>query len=161
VVLEIEQEVNSLTGATLVASQAAADLITNERKIRTKVLAQDGRVVVLGGLIKDDVQSSEQRVPLLGDIPFFGRLFRNDAVSISKTNLLIFIRPTIIRDDKELAGATAIKYRHIREQQQNQREQGLMFFGDDEVPVLPDWEQRILELEEIREAVRSPEPETP
>lgn len=160
VVLEIEQEVNSLTGATLVASAAAADLITNERKIRTKVLAEDGRIVVLGGLIKDDVQSTEQRVPLLGDIPYFGRLFRNDAVSVSKTNLMIFIRPTIIRDDKALAGATAQKYRHIRDQQRVQKEQGLMFFGDSEVPVLPDWEQQILQLDKIRDDLRSPMPES-
>ncbi|MEM1404455.1 MAG: type II secretion system secretin GspD [Pseudomonadota bacterium] len=161
VVLSIEQEVNSLTGATLVASSSAADLITNERKLQTKVLASDGRVVVLGGLIKDDIQSTEQRVPLLGDIPYFGRLFRNDVVSVTKTNLLIFIRPTIIRDDKELAGATALKYRYIRDRQDAMREQGLMFFEDDDVPVLPDWEQRILELNEIREDVRDPEPETP
>jgi general secretion pathway protein D len=161
VVLDIEQEVNSLTGATLVASAAAADLITNERKIRTKVLAQDGRVVVLGGLIKDDVQSSEQRVPILGDIPYFGRLFRNDAVSVTKTNLLIFIRTTIIRDETQLAGATAQKYRFIRDQQQAQREQGLLFFGDDRIPMLPDWERQILQLEEIREEVRSAEPKSP
>jgi general secretion pathway protein D len=61
------------------------------------------------------VQSTEQRVPLLGDIPLLGRLFRNDAVSVTKTNLLIFIRPTIIRDDRQLAGATALKYRYIRD----------------------------------------------
>ncbi|MFK7829220.1 MAG: type II secretion system secretin GspD [Congregibacter sp.] len=156
VVLDIEQEVNSLTGANLLASSAAADLITNERKIQTKVLAQDGRVVVLGGLIKDDVQNSEQRVPLLGDIPFFGRLFRNDSVTVTKTNLLIFIRPTVIRDEKELAGATALKYRYIRDQQLLRRERGLMFFGDDEVPVLPDWASQIEQLEEIREDVRTP-----
>jgi general secretion pathway protein D len=161
VVLDIEQEVNSLTGATLVASASAADLITNERVIRTKVLAADGRIVVLGGLIKDDVQSVEQRVPFLGDIPYFGRLFRNDAVSVSKTNLLIFIRPTIIRDDRELAGATALKYRYIRDTQIRQREQGLPFFGEDAVPMLPDWEQQILDLERIREEVRSPAPESP
>ncbi len=155
VVLDIEQEVNSLTGATLLASAAAADLITNERKIQTKVLAQDGRVVVLGGLIKDDVQSTEQRVPILGDIPVLGRLFRNDAVSVTKTNLLIFIRPTIIRDERALAGATAQKYRHIRDQQQLQRDRGVSFNNDDVVPVLPDWERQILELEKIREDVRS------
>ena len=155
VVLDIEQEVNSLTGATLLASAAAADLITNERKIQTKVLAQDGRVVVLGGLIKDDVQSTEQRVPILGDIPVLGRLFRNDAVSVTKTNLLIFIRPTIIRDERALAGATALKYRHIRDQQQLQRDRGVSFNNDDVVPVLPDWERQILELEKIREDVRS------
>lgn len=155
VVLDIEQEVNSLTGATLIASAAAADLITNERKIQTKVLAQDGRVVVLGGLIKDDVQSTEQRVPILGDIPMLGRLFRNDAVSVTKTNLLIFIRPTIIRDERALAGATALKYRHIRDQQQQQRDRGVSFNENDVVPLLPDWERQILELEEIREDVRS------
>jgi general secretion pathway protein D len=161
VVLDIEQEVNSLTGATLTASAAAADLITNERKIQTKVLAADGRIVVLGGLIKDDLQSTEQRVPLLGDIPLLGRLFRNDAVSVTKTNLLIFIRPTIIRDDRQLAGATALKYRAIRDRQNQQREQGLPFFGDDQVPVLPDWEDDIRALEKIRDDVRAVPPGSP
>ena len=164
VVLDIEQEVNSLTGATALASAAAADLITNERRLQTKVLAQDGRVVVLGGLIKDDVQSTQQRVPLLGDLPVLGRLFRNDAVSVTKTNLLIFIRPTIIRENEELAGATAIKYRAIRERQRESRETGMPFFDDDEMPVLPDWEDQIRQLEIIRDDVRSQpqrEPETP
>jgi general secretion pathway protein D len=153
VVLDIEQEVNSLTGATATASAAAADLITNERRLQTKVLAADGRVVVLGGLIKDDVQSTEQRVPLLGDIPLLGRLFRNDAASITKTNLLVFIRPTIIRDETQLAGATAIKYRAIRERQRRLREAGLPFFSDSEMPVLPDWEEQIRQLEIIRDSV--------
>jgi general secretion pathway protein D len=160
VVLDIEQEVNSLTGATVLASAAAADLITNERKIQTKVLAGDGRIVVLGGLIKDDVQSTEQRVPLLGDIPLLGRLFRNDAVSVTKTNLLIFIRPTIIRDDEQLAGASAQKYRFIREQQDRQREAGLPFFGEGAVPIVPDWEDDIRALKAIRDEIR-PLPETP
>lgn len=156
VVLDIQQEVNSLTGPSL-ASISASDLITNERMIQTKVLAQDGRVVVLGGLIKDDVQSTEQRVPILGDIPLLGRLFRNDAVSVNKTNLLIFIRPTIIRDDVDLAGATALKYRFIRDQQLKQREQGLMFYGEETVPVLPDWEAQIRELDVIRENLQEPD----
>ena len=154
VVLAIEQEVNSLTGATQQTASRAADLITNERKIQTKVLARDGSIVVLGGLIQDDVQEKEQRVPLLGSIPVLGRLFRNDAVSITRRNLLIFIRPTIIREDAELAGATALKYRYIRDQQRQRREQGLRFFEDSAVPVLPDWERQILELEDIREDVR-------
>jgi len=155
VVLDIQQEVNSLTGATATASAAAADLITNERRLQTKVLAADGRVVVLGGLIKDDVQSTEQRVPLLGDIPVLGRLFRNDAASVTKTNLLVFIRPTIIRDETQLAGATALKYRAIRERQRRLREAGMPLFNDSEMPVLPDWEEQIRQLEIIRENVRS------
>ncbi|MFT4822409.1 MAG: general secretion pathway protein D [Halioglobus sp.] len=156
VVMDIEQEVSSLTGVSFIAS----DLITNERKIQTKVLVGDGRTVVLGGLIKDDVQNGVQKIPILGDIPFFGRLFRTDAVQVTKTNLLIFIRPTIIRDDAELEGASADKYQYIRAQQLLRREQGLMFLDDENTPLLPEWEQQIQQLEEIREveaATKNPE----
>jgi general secretion pathway protein D len=149
VVLDISQEVSSLSNTSVVLQ--ASDLITNERVLQTKVLAADGRVVVLGGLIKDDVQDASQKVPLLGDIPLLGRLFRNDAVQVIKTNLLIFIRPTIIRDDEQLAGATADKYRYIRDQQVLRRERGLMFLDDSNVPVLPEWEEQIQQLQEIRD----------
>jgi general secretion pathway protein D len=147
VVLDIQQEVSSLTGLSAIAS----DLITNERKIKTKVLVADGRTVVLGGLIKDDVQDGTQKVPILGDIPYLGRLFRTDAVKVTKTNLLIFIRPTIIRDDEQLEGASAAKYQYIRAQQLLRKEQGLMFLDDTNIPVLPEWEQQILQLQEISE----------
>lgn len=153
VVLDISQEVSSLSNTSAVLE--ASDLITNERILQTKVLAANGRMVVLGGLIKDDVQDGSQKVPLLGDIPLLGRLFRSDAVSVVKTNLLIFIRPTIIRDDRQLAGATAEKYRFIRDQQLLRRERGLMFLDDDNVPVLPEWEQQIRQLENIRDEVQS------
>ncbi|MGL4565536.1 MAG: type II secretion system secretin GspD [Halioglobus sp.] len=144
VVLDIVQEVSSLSGLTAVAS----DLITNERRIQTKVLAQDGRVVVLGGLIKDDVQDGTQSVPFLGDIPVLGRLFRTDGVQVVKTNLIVFIRPTIIRDNDGLAGATADKYRYIRDKQMQLREQGLEFFDDENVPLLPEWEEQLRQLEQ-------------
>jgi len=159
VVLDIEQEVSSIIagGATLAQ---ASDVITSERKIQTKVLARDGRIVVLGGLIKDDVQDGQQKVPILGDIPFLGRLFRSDSVAVTKTNLLIFIRPTIIRDDETLDGATAEKYKYIRGQQALRRERGLMFLDDDNVPVLPEWEEQIQQLEQMQaEDAASPEPE--
>ncbi len=146
VVLDIVQEVSSLSGLTAVAS----DLITNERRIQTKVLAQDGRVVVLGGLIKDDVQDGTQSVPFLGDIPVLGRLFRTDGVKVVKTNLLVFIRPTIIRDNDGLAGATADKYRYIRDKQLQLREQGLEFFDDENVPLLPEWEEQLRQLEQVQ-----------
>jgi general secretion pathway protein D len=148
IVLDIEQEVSSLTGLSL--SDIATDVITNERKIQTKVLAQDGRVVVLGGLIKDDVQDTSQKVPFLGDIPWLGRLFQNDGVQYTKSNLLVFIRPTIIRDNEQLAGATAEKYRYIREQQALRRERGLKFLDDETLPLLPEWEAQIQQLEEIK-----------
>lgn len=149
VVLDIEQEVsNVLVGASQISD--AADLVTSERKIQTKVLAQDGEVVVLGGLIEDNVQDGQQKVPLLGDIPLLGRLFRSDSVNVTKTNLLIFIRSTIIRDEQELAGATAQKYKHIRDQQLLRKERGLMFLDDDYIPVLPEWEEQIKQLEEMK-----------
>ncbi|MEH6637430.1 MAG: type II secretion system secretin GspD [Halioglobus sp.] len=147
VVLDIAQEVSSLSGLSVVAS----DLITNERKIQTKVLAQDNRVVVLGGLIKDDVQDASQKIPYLGDIPFLGRLFRTDAVKVTKSNLLIFIRASIIRDNEQLAGATADKYRYIRDQQAIRRERGLMFLDDENLPMLPEWESEIKALKTIQE----------
>lgn len=147
VVLDIEQEVSSISQNGVVAS----DIITNERKIQTKVLASDGRVVVLGGLIKDDVQEAQQKVPILGDIPLLGRLFRSDRESVTKNNLLVFIRTTIIRDTAQMDGATAMKYRHIRDQQLLRRERGMMFLDDEYLPLLPDWERQALELDQMQE----------
>ena len=147
VVMDIVQEVSSISQQVL----SASDVITNERKIETKVLAKDGDIIVLGGLVKDDVQDSEQGVPLLSDIPVLGRLFRSDVVSVTKSNLLVFIRSTIIRDDADLAGATAEKYRYIREQQRERRDQGLRFLDDNVMPVLPSWEDRVRTLPEVDE----------
>ena len=145
VVLDIVQEVSSISAQIL----AASDVITNERKIETKVLANDSDIVVLGGLVKDDVQDSTQGVPILSGIPLLGRLFRNDVVTVTKSNLLVFIRPTIIRDDEDLKGATAEKYRFIREQQIERRERGLIFLDDGNLPVLPTWEEQIQQLPEM------------
>jgi len=114
-------------------------------------LAVDGRVVVLGGLIKDDVQDAQQKVPLLGDIPYLGRLFRSDGEKVTKSNLMVFIRSTIIRDNAQLAGATAQKYRHIREQQVKQREQGMTFLEDSDLPVLKEREDQMRQLDSIKE----------
>ena len=147
VVMDIVQEVSSISQQAL----SASDVITNERKIETKVLAKDGDIVVLGGLVKDDIQDSQQGIPLLSGIPVLGRLFRNDVVSVTKSNLLVFIRSTIIRDDNDLAGATAEKYRYIRDQQRQRRDQGLMFLDDNLIPVLPTWEDRVRYLPEVPE----------
>jgi len=147
VVMDIVQEVSSISQQVL----SASDVITNERKIETKVLAKDGDIVVLGGLVKDDVQDSQQGVPLLSDIPVLGRLFRSDVVSVTKSNLLVFIRSTIIRDDADLAGATAEKYRYIRDQQRERRARGLRFLDDSVMPVLPSWEDRVRSLPEVNE----------
>jgi general secretion pathway protein D len=150
IVLDIEQEVSSLSGLSV--TQTASDIITNERKIQTKVLAVDGRVVVLGGLIKDDVQDAQQKIPLLGDIPYLGRLFRSDGEKVTKSNLMVFIRTTIIRDNQQLAGATAQKYRYIRDQQELRRERGLTYLDDSSLPVMSEWEDDLKQLDTIREA---------
>lgn len=147
VVMDIVQEVSSISQQVL----SASDVITNERKIETKVMAQDGDIVVLGGLVKDDIQDSRQGVPVLSGIPIIGRLFRNDVVSVTKSNLLVFIRSTIIRDDEDLRGATAEKYRYIRDQQRQRRDQGLMFLDDNVIPVLPTWEDRVRSLPDVAE----------
>jgi general secretion pathway protein D len=148
VVLDISQEVSSVIGGSRLF---AADLITNERKVETKVLAGDGRTVILGGLIKEDVQDGEQKVPILGDIPWLGRLFRSNTASISRSNLLIFIKPTIIRDDEALDAASAQKYRYIRAQQRLRQNADTEFLDEGEVPLLPEWGEQIRQLEEMKD----------
>ncbi len=150
VVLDISQEVSSLSGLSV--TESASDIITNERKIETKVLAIDGQIVVLGGLIKDDVQDAQQKVPLLGDIPYLGRLFRSDAEQVTKQNLMIFIRTTIIRDNAALAGASAEKYRYIRDQQSRRRDQGMSYLNDADLPLMSEWEDDLKQLETIKAA---------
>ena len=149
VVLDISQEVSSLSGLSV--TNSASDIITNERKIETKVLAIDGQIVVLGGLIKDDVQDAQQKVPLLGDIPYLGRLFRSDAEKVTKQNLMIFIRATIIRDNEALAGASAEKYRYIRDQQIKRKERGLTYLDDANLPMMDEWKEQLKELDSLKE----------
>ncbi|MCB1689799.1 MAG: type II secretion system secretin GspD [Halioglobus sp.] len=153
VVLDISQEVSSLSGLSV--TQTASDIITNERKIETKVLAVDGQIVVLGGLIKDDVQDAQQKVPLLGDIPYLGRLFRSDAEKVTKQNLMIFIRTTIIRDNEALAGASAEKYRYIRDQQAQRKDRGLTYLDDANLPMMDEWEDELRELDSLKEVPSS------
>ena len=93
--LTIFQEVSSVD----TSKKLTDGLITNKRSIESNILVEDGTVVVLGGLLSDSYQDSRQQVPGLGDIPFFGALFRNETRSRSKTNLMVFLRPVVVRDD--------------------------------------------------------------
>lgn len=108
--LDIVQEVSSIA-----ESSAASDVITNKREIKTKVMVEDNGLVILGGLISDELSTSNQRVPLLGDIPYLGRLFRSDATRNTKQNLMVFIRPRILRDGPSLAGLSEEKYRTLQQ----------------------------------------------
>jgi general secretion pathway protein D len=93
--LKIMQENSSIAN-----SSAASDIITNKSEIKTNILADDGETIVLGGLIKDEISKKTSKVPLLGDIPYLGTLFRSSSNTHSKKNLLVFLRPTILRDKK-------------------------------------------------------------
>ncbi|EPJ8755433.1 type II secretion system secretin GspD [Pseudomonas putida] len=108
--LDIVQEVSSIA-----ESSAASDVITNKREIKTKVMVEDNGLVILGGLISDELSTSNQRVPLLGDLPYLGRLFRSDATRNTKQNLMVFIRPRILRDGPSLAGLSEDKYRTLQQ----------------------------------------------
>jgi general secretion pathway protein D len=111
--LKIELESSSLTGD----SGDANSLITNKRTISTNVLIEDGGIVVLGGLIQDSDIRGEQRVPYLGRIPVLGALFKTRSRQTDKTNLMVFIRPKILRDGFATALATNDKYNYIRDEQ--------------------------------------------
>jgi len=116
--LEIKQEVSSIAGALTTAS--TLDPITNQRNIETTVLADNGEIIVLGGLLQDDEQISAEKVPLLGDLPAIGGLFRSRGKSRSKTNLMVFLRPTIIRS---AADARPLTQRRLEQARQLDLEQ--------------------------------------
>jgi general secretion pathway protein D len=134
VMLKIELESSSLAQS----SRGAVDLITNKRTVSTNVLIEDGGVVVLGGLIQDSASKGEQRVPFLGRIPLLGLAFKTRSATANKTNLMVFIRPKILRDGVDTAIATNSKYNYIREQQQRQGGRELLpLLPFEKKPVLP------------------------
>jgi general secretion pathway protein D len=123
--LTIYQEVSSVN-----SSRKDIDgLVTNKRSIESNILVADGAVVVLGGLLSDNYEDSRQQVPGLGDMPFFGNLFRNESRSRNKTNLMIFLRPVVVRDDNSAEVLSSGRYEQM---------QGLQKDADKpETPVLP------------------------
>jgi general secretion pathway protein D len=131
--LAIEQEVSSLSGLS------ASDIITNKRLIKTTVLVNDGQTIVLGGLIDDDVQESSSKVPVLGDIPGIGRAFKSDKTQHRKRNLMVFIRPTILRDRQLVESVTQEKYRFIKAEQLMMGAKGINLMPDRKAPILPEW----------------------
>jgi general secretion pathway protein D len=93
--LEIFQEVSSVQASSI---NSTTGLITNKRSIQTNVLVEDGGIVVLGGLLQDEYSNNQEKVPLLGDIPLFGNLFKTESRGRKKTNLMVFLRPVVVRD---------------------------------------------------------------
>ncbi|MQM39514.1 Type II secretion system protein D [wastewater metagenome] len=132
VMLEIQQEVSNVSEST-----RAVDLITDKRSISTSVLVDSGRLVVLGGLLDEQVRETEQRVPLLGSIPVLGNLFRYRSAQSEKRNLMVFLRPRIVRDEATMTRYASDKYASMRERQRAQRDAGVALLPDDVAPVLP------------------------
>lgn len=134
--LKIEQEVSSVSDST-----QAVDLITNNRNITTSVIVEDTAILVLGGLIQEELREKEQRVPFLGSIPVLGALFRSTSTQKIKTNLMFFIRPTILRDDVQAAFETNAKYNYIRDLQlSDDSTQKILPYLNPESPAIPELE---------------------
>jgi general secretion pathway protein D len=138
--LDIETESSSLS-----SSAVASDIITNKRSISTSVLAKDQQTIVLGGLIEDTFSDSVQKVPLLGDIPLLGHLFKATSTTNDKQNLMVFIHPVILRDAATSSYATNSKYSFLRAKQIEYEinDRGLIKNG---AKLLPDLDELVTQI---------------
>jgi general secretion pathway protein D len=132
--LQIYQEVSSVVSGS---SANTSGPTTNKRSIESTVLVDDGRIIVLGGLIQDDVQDGQNKVPLLGDLPVLGGLFRYDTRQRKKTNLMVFLRPYVLKDAESSTSLTDSRYSYIRDQQDVNRLSHHAILPDMPVPQLP------------------------
>ncbi|MCB1755493.1 MAG: type II secretion system secretin GspD [Gammaproteobacteria bacterium] len=136
--MEIQQDVESVSATTV---SGASDITTDKRSIKTTVLVEDRQTLVLGGLMDDQLKERKEKVPLLGDIPVLGNLFRYNNKEKSKRSLMVFLHPTILRDAESADYYSDIKYNELRDKQ-------LSFFDNtqnndsilDDIPVLPELE---------------------
>ena len=147
VTLKIDAKDSSL-GASV---QGAAGLVTNDRELQTTVIAKNRQIIVLGGLINTNLSQSKQKVPLLGDIPLLGNLFRYRQSNKSRQNLMIFLRPVILRNAQDTRDVTNSRYDQIRELQ----------MGRGPIPLLPNAKPPVLpELSESDRGISAPETAT-
>ncbi|TXH87578.1 MAG: type II secretion system protein GspD, partial [Rhodoferax sp.] len=107
-------EVSSVLASTTTATNGPT---TNKRTIESNVLVEDGAVVVLGGLLQDEYGGNQEKVPGLGDLPFFGNLFKSESRSRKKTNLMVFLRPVVLRDAASTQQFSADRYEQMRTKQ--------------------------------------------
>ena len=132
--LTIFQEVSSVQASSV---NSSTGLITNKRSIESNVLVQDGAIVVLGGLLSDEYSGNQEKVPGLGDVPFFGNLFKGEARSRKKTNLMVFLRPVVIRDAASSDTLSLDRYEAMRGAQQQGQPVQSNLVPINEAPVLP------------------------
>lgn len=133
--MQIFQEVSSVQASSV---NSSTGLITNKRSIESNVLVEDGAIVVLGGLLQDEYSGNQEKVPVLGDVPFFGNLFKSEARSRKKTNLMVFLRPVIVRDASSTESLSMDRYDQMRASQQFAQPRSSSIVPINEAPVLPE-----------------------
>ena len=136
--MSIFQEVSSVVASSV---NTSTGLITNKRSIESNVLVQDGQIVVLGGLLQDEYSGNVDQVPGLGDVPIIGNLFKSQSRGRKKTNLMVFLRPVVMRDARQTESLTQDRYDTMRTLQQQAQPRnddfGSRMLGINEAPVLP------------------------
>ena len=130
--LQIYQEVSSVQDRL-----NPAGIITNKRSIESTVLVDHGQIVALGGLVQDGTDTSIEKVPVLGDIPLLGLLFRYETRRQTKTNLMVFLRPVVLRESAAAGPITAERYRQMLEEQKKTKPEPHPVLPDVEPPLLP------------------------
>ena len=134
ITLKISQESSSLSQQT----GDAGSLITNKRSIETQVMVDDGQTIILGGLLDDKVTEGATRVPLLGSIPLIGNLLKARNSKKSKTNLLVFIKPTVMRNAIQASFETSAKYNFVRDLQLENNGGKVILQPGEKQPLLPE-----------------------
>ena len=128
------QEVSSVQASSI---NSSTGLITNKRTIESTVLVDDGAIVVLGGLLQDEFSGNEDKVPGLADVPLFGNLFKSEKRTRKKTNLMVFLRPVVLRDARETSNLTLDRYELMRSIQKDAQPTASRVLGVNEAPVMP------------------------
>ncbi len=132
--LQIFQEVSTVQAGSI---NSSTGLITNKRSIESNVLVDDGSIVVLGGLLQDEFAGNQDKIPVVGDVPFFGNLFKSETRNRKKTNLMVFLRPVIVRDAKDSDALSMGRYEMMRSTQTNAQPTPSALVPVNEAPVLP------------------------
>ena len=137
--LAIYQEVSSVLASTANASNGPT---TNKRTIESNVLVEDGNIVVLGGLLQDEYSGNAEKVPGLGDVPLFGNLFKSESRSRKKTNLMVFLRPVVVRDAQATEQLSADRYDLMRSGLRDAQPVPNQLVPINEAPLLPEFPVR-------------------
>ncbi|MDP3627338.1 MAG: type II secretion system secretin GspD [Hydrogenophaga sp.] len=132
--MTIYHEVSSVQASSI---NSTPGLITNKRSIESTLLVDDGSFVVLGGLLQDEYSGNQEKVPGLGDVPLFGNLFKSETRSRRKTNLMVFLRPVVVRDARATSTLAMDRYELMRSVQQDSQPKPSSVLGINESPVMP------------------------